>query len=69
MNQAARDAGFPKGRKRRAHTLRATFASQLAHKGVPTVVIRDLLGHESIETTNVYVAAFDGDGARAVAKV
>jgi site-specific recombinase XerD len=66
VNQAARDCGFPPGRKRRAHTLRSTFATRLAHAGVPTVVIRDLLGHESIETTNDYVASDDGDGARAV---
>jgi site-specific recombinase XerD len=69
VNQAARDAGFPPGRKRRAHTLRATFATRLAHEGVPAVVIRDLLGHESIQTTNGYVASFDGDGARAVARL
>jgi site-specific recombinase XerD len=66
VNQAATDCGFPKGRKRRAHTLRATFATRLDHAGVPTAVIRDLLGHESIETTNLYCGIFDGDGARAV---
>jgi site-specific recombinase XerD len=66
VNQAAQDCGFPPGRKRRAHTLRSTFATRLAHAGVPTVVIRDLLGHESIETTNEYVASYEGDGARAV---
>jgi hypothetical protein len=33
VNEAARKAGFPPGRKRRAHTLRATFAPLLAHEG------------------------------------
>lgn len=66
VNQAARDAGFPAGRKRRAHTLRSTFATRLSHAGVAPEVIRDLMGHESIETTNVYLGIYDGDGARAV---
>jgi integrase len=66
VNQAARDCGFPPGRKRRAHTLRSTFATRLDHAGVPTSVIRDLLGHESIQTTNSYVGLFPGDTARAV---
>lgn len=69
VNQAARDCGFPKGRKRRAHTLRATFASRLSHAGTPPEVIRNLLGHESIATTNVYLGIYDGDGAKAVATV
>jgi hypothetical protein len=30
------------------------------------VVSRDLLGHESIATTNGYVAAYEGESARAV---
>lgn len=67
VNQAAQDCGFPPGRKRRAHTLRSTFATRLDHAGVATGVIRDLLGHESIETTNWYVGIYEGDGARAVA--
>lgn len=67
VNQAARDCGFPPGRKRRAHTLRASFVSHLLHKGVPVTVVRDLVGHESIATTNVYGGTFDGDDERAVA--
>lgn len=67
VNQAARDCGFPPGRKRRAHTLRASFASHLGHKGVPPEVIRDLLGHENISTTSVYLGTYEGDGERAVA--
>lgn len=66
VNQAGRDCGFPWGRKRRAHTLRSTFATRLGQAGVPVAVIRDLMGHESIETTDCYLGTYDGDGARAV---
>lgn len=66
VNQAGRDCGFPWGRKRRAHTLRSTFATRLGQAGVPVAVIRDLMGHESIETTDCYLGTYEGDGARAV---
>lgn len=66
VNQAARDCGFPPGRKRRAHTLRSTFATHLGHAGVPPEVIRDLMGHESIDTTSIYLGVYDDDGAKAV---
>jgi integrase len=36
------------------HTLRHTFASQLAVRGVPLPVIKDLLGHSSITMTMRY---------------
>lgn len=36
------------------HTLRHTFASQLVINGVDLLTVRDLLGHESIESTQVY---------------
>jgi site-specific recombinase XerD len=36
------------------HSLRHSFASNLAQKGVPIVAIRDLLGHSSIATTQIY---------------
>lgn len=67
MNDAGRAAGFPPGRKRRAHTLRATYASLLDHAGVPTGVIQELLGHESLATTTHYIGVFPGDTARAAA--
>jgi integrase/recombinase XerD len=66
VNQAAQNCGFPPGRKRHAHTLRTTFATRLGHAGVPTAVIRDLMGHESVATTDWYLGSFEGDGARAV---
>ena len=37
------------------HWLRYTFAKRLEHSGVPIETIRDLLGHNSIETTRRYL--------------
>ncbi len=36
------------------HTLRQSFASRLAQKGVSLFVIKELLGHEDIKTTQIY---------------
>jgi integrase/recombinase XerD len=69
VNDAARKAGFPPGRKRRAHTLRATYATLLEHEGVPTSVIQSLLGHESIATTSWYMGIYSGEGAAAASKL
>ncbi len=40
-----------------AHTLRHTCAMRLLHAGVDTTVIALWLGHESVETTQIYVHA------------
>ena len=40
-----------------AHTLRHTAAMRLLHAGVDTTVIALWLGHESVETTKMYVHA------------
>lgn len=37
------------------HGLRATLATALVQQRVPLVQIKDLLGHRSIQTTNIYV--------------
>jgi len=39
------------------HDLRHSFASTLADKGTDLVVIKDLLGHKSVKTTEIYVHA------------
>lgn len=36
------------------HTLRHTYASHLANRGIPLLTIRDLLGHTDIKTTTIY---------------
>jgi site-specific recombinase XerD len=52
--------GFRKARARAGltditiHTLRHTYASHLANKGIPLLTIRDLLGHSDIKTTVIY---------------
>lgn len=47
------------------HTTRHTFASHLAMRGVPPVQIRDLLGHASIQQTEVYARLQPGHGSAA----
>jgi len=36
------------------HTLRHSFASNLIQKGASIYVVKELLGHESISTTQIY---------------
>ena len=47
-------------KKVKLHGLRATFATYLSYKGVPTKVIQKLLGHSrEATTTNFYTMAYD----------
>lgn len=39
------------------HRLRHTFATRLLARGVDIYDIRDLLGHESVKTTEIYLSA------------
>jgi site-specific recombinase XerD len=47
-----RDAGITRAR---VHTLRHTFATHMVKKGTKLDVVRQALGHESLETTSIYV--------------
>ena len=51
LRQVCRKAGL---RRIGWHTLRHTFASHLAMKGVPITVVKELMGHSSITTTMRY---------------
>jgi site-specific recombinase XerD len=48
------------------HSLRHRFASTLHAEGVDLLVIRDLLGHESVATTQRYTAVGSGEARAAV---
>lgn len=51
------------------HTLRHTFASQLAMKGVSLLAIRDLLGHSTADTTLIYAHLSQSHLAEAMRKL
>ena len=48
------------------HTLRHTFASWLAIRGVPLITIRDLLGHSTIAMTERYAHLMPNQGRAAI---
>lgn len=69
-HQAALDSGLlPKVRGRVAHVLRASFITHLLNRGVPPQVVKELAGHESLNTTSSYAAVFDGQRAEAVRRL
>jgi integrase/recombinase XerD len=53
VNQAKKEAGITK--EMTVHTLRHTFATHLLEDGLDIISIKDLLGHECIETTMIYL--------------
>jgi integrase/recombinase XerD len=53
VNQAKKEAGIIK--EMTVHTLRHTFATHLLEDGLDIISIKELLGHECIETTMIYL--------------
>ena len=60
------DAGKPAAS---AHTLRHTFGTNLVRAGTDRVVVADLMGHHSLETTRAYTLPTEEDVEAAVARL
>jgi len=63
FKRAARRAGLPDAK---IHSLRHTFASQLAQRGANRFAIRDLMGHSILKTTEIYAHISDKERIDAV---
>jgi integrase/recombinase XerD len=54
---ASKDCGSLRTKRVSPHTLRHSTAMDLLHSGIDRTVIALWLGHESVETTQVYIHA------------
>jgi len=69
FKSAAKGAGLLKKKPTlHFHSLRHGFGTQLANKGTPVHIIRDLMGHSSISTTNVYLRSTSKEALEAYEK-
>lgn len=59
LRQCAQQAGIT--RKLSPHVLRHTFATHLVQRGMDIALIRELLGHEHLHTTERYLHVEDSD--------
>jgi integrase/recombinase XerD len=48
-------AGIRKPEEIHPHTLRHSYATHLQNQGLPLNAIQQILGHENIETTTIYL--------------
>ena len=63
VNQAKKKAGILKPMN--VHTLRHTYATHLLEEGLDILTIKDLLGHECIDTTMIYLHVAQTEKCRA----